>query len=178
MPDAARNLFTYPQFDAAPYSTPLHADTSPAAIASDQRDALSAELPLVLAAWRSVRRYPTVPQLIDCLSHATDLPRWTVERRLVELGVIAKPKPVQTRAVASKAGDERFKIVVAWLKKHKRYATSREIADGTGLSRKQVRSIVGWERKQFRRDSTGSISAKTHNFVYQLKDFEKEPVPA
>ncbi len=173
---AAHNQFSYPQFDTAPYASPLHDDTSPASIAADQCDALSVELPIVLAAWRSIRRYPTTAQLIDCLSHATDLPRWTVERRLVELEIIAKPKPPQPRAAASKAGDERFKVVVAWLKKHGRFATSREIADGTGLTRKQVRSIVDWERKQFRRDSTGSISARSHNFVYQVKDFKPKAV--
>lgn len=148
----------------------LHPETSPDAIAADQQLVVHNELPSVRMAWKRFGAEPTRAQLIDSLSHATDLTRWTVERRLAELGHLTDPAAPHTK-VKRRTDDERQAVVVAFLKEQKDYVTVEKIAVETELPPRVVRNIVCWDRgKLFIRRALSKVSHNGQCFEYKLRE--------
>jgi hypothetical protein len=143
--------------------------TSPDAVRESQIAAVQLEVSSVRSAWRSFGVAPTPAQLIDSLSHACDLPKWNVERHLGALGEGATPEAPDARVRAKREGDAHHAAVVAFLAKHPDYATVVEISSGTGLTVKQVRSVVCWERHEFAKKAVCRRSNK-RQFAYQIKE--------
>lgn len=155
---------TLASYVSCPGPQPQHPDSSPESVAAAQLEAVHLELPSVLRAWTARRLYPTDDQLIDCLSHATDLPIWNVRRKLEELGTI---NPVSERRPPDEA--ERTKIISDYLAtRGDEFTTLPKIAQETKLKALAVRSVIVWNTKLFER-TVIHYNHKAHRYAYRLK---------
>lgn len=159
----------------APAPGALRRETEPGAIAADQEEAVFGEIPSVRRAWLRFDCEPTDAQLIDCLSHATDLPRWSVHRHLAALGVIPPPRDAASPAEKNRVGDRRVKAVVGWLATQSDYAGVDAIARGAKLTRAQVKSVLQWEAGRFCRVRRARKRGNELRMAYQIYGFRPPP---
>ena len=179
MPNVREIALTIREIDSVSsphFDRPLTHDTTHAVIEAAQRKAVMEAMPFVVDAFASVGAYPTEAQLIDAVSHASDLPVWNVHRALSHFEIVSPPKGPLSAKQKRNVGDKRQDKVVKWLSKQTKYMTVLEIAKGTKLTPHQVRTVVSWEPNPFCRIAitTKQLTSNSGRYAYQLKGFKKK----
>lgn len=147
----------------APDPVTLTADTLPSVI-------FATHCELVRAAYATLQTLD-----IATLSDACDLPTWNITRALCALNLIRNRPAVPSRAATRARSDKRSERIRRWISTHPRYATVKEIAEGTGLPCASVQTCVEWPGGGYKRVHTGR-NMKACQYAYQLSGFKAAAV--
>lgn len=166
--EAAKSLFEFGALCNTSDAPALHPSTAPDAIAAAQ---LAAVRRAVAAAPRGGL---PLSEWVSDLSDATDLPLWSVRRKLAELGLIDGSEAAVKVSNKDRVGDERFRKVADCLRRLRRWAAVHEIVAATGLTPAQVRSVVAWPENGFKfRRVRAPRDPSNVQRVYQLAAFKR-----